>query len=150
MRRRPLLILPALVLARCGAAPKPPPSINLALAGGANQNPDAAGRAAPVAVKIFKLTATAKFERADVFALTEREAATLGADSAGSEEFVVAPGENRTIAREMPPTVRFVGAVALFRDIDRSTWRAVVPIADSGPTALRLTISGTTLSLVKA
>lgn len=149
MLRRPLLFLPALALAHC-AGPKPPPAIDLAVSGGADQNPDAAGRAAPVAVKIFKLTATAKFERADVFALTEREAATLGADSAGSEEFVIAPGENRTISREMPPDVRFVGAVALFRDIDRATWRGVVPIADSGPTRLRLTLSGTTLSLAKA
>jgi len=149
MRRRPLLFLPALALAHC-AGPKPPPAVELAVSGAANQNPDSAGRAAPVAVKIFKLTATAKFERADVFALTEREAATLGADSVGSEEFVIAPGENRTISRELPPTARFVGAVALFRDIDHSTWRGVVPIAGSGLTKLRLTLDGTTLSLVKA
>ena len=149
MLRRPLLFMPALALASC-AAPKPPPSVEIAVAGSANQNPDSAGRGAPVAVSIFKLTATAKFERADVFALTEREAATLGADSAGSEQFVIGPGEARTITRELPPTVRFIGAVALFRDIDRSTWRGVVPIADSGLTKLKLTLNGTTLSLVKA
>lgn len=149
MLRRSLLLVPAFALANC-ATVKPPPSVEITVTGSSTQNPDAAGRAAPVAVSIFKLTATARFERADVFALTEREAETLGADSAGSEQFVISPGETRVIRRELPPTVRFVGAVALFRDIDRSRWRGVVPIADSGLTKLRLTLDGITLSLAKA
>lgn len=149
MLRRNLLLVPAFALANC-ATVQPPPAVEIAVTGSATQNPDAAGRAMPVAVSIFKLTATAKFERADVFALTEREAETLGADSAGSEQFVISPGEARVIRRELPPTVRFIGAVALFRDIDRSKWRAVAPIAAHGLTKLRLALDGITLSLAKA
>ena len=110
--------------------------------GGADQNPNPEGRAVPVAVRLFELAATAKFERADVFALTEREAQTLGQESLGSEEFVLAPGETRTVTRELKKGVQFIGVAVLFRDIDHSRWRAVAPVAASGPSRLSLRING--------
>jgi type VI secretion system protein VasD len=101
-----------------------------------------------VAIRLFYLTATAKFERADVFALTEHERATLGEDSAGSEEFVLRPGESRSITRTPKSGVQFLGAAVLFRDIDSATWRMVQPVAASGPTHLRLAITGIKATLV--
>ena len=88
---------------------------------------------APVAVRIFQLTATAKFERADVFALIDREQQTLGADDAGSQEFVLAPSETRTVKLEPKPGVSAIGIAALYRDIDHAQWRADAPVAASGP-----------------
>ncbi len=70
-RRSLLPLLPALVLAYCAPPPKPPAVLTLTMVGSANQNPTLSGGPAPVAVRIYQLTATAKFERADVFALTE-------------------------------------------------------------------------------
>ena len=126
-----------LALAACAAPPPPPAVVSLEVEGGAEQNPDASGRPSPVALQVYLLNATAKFERADVFALTERERDTLGADSAGSEQFVIAPGEKRTIVREPRAGVQAIGIVALFRDVDSGArWRAVVPIATSGPTRI--------------
>ena len=113
--------------------------VTLEVEGGADQNPDTTGRPSPVALHVFLLNATAKFERGDVFALTERERDTLGADSAGSEQFVIAPGEKRTITREPRPGVQAIGLVALFRDVDAGArWRAVLPIATSGPTKIKV------------
>ena len=146
----PPMLVPALLLASCGPTPPPPAVLDIALAAGADQNPDAGGRPAPVAVRIYFLAATAKFERADVFALTEREAATLGADSMGSEEFVLRPGESRALNRMPKPGVQFLGAVALFRDIDRARWRAFAPVAASGPTKLALATSGIRVTLAPA
>ena len=77
-RRSLLPLLPALALAHCGEPPSRPPVLTLTMIGSAEQNPDAAGKPAPVAVRIYQLTQTAKFERADVFALTEHEQQTLG------------------------------------------------------------------------
>ena len=54
-----------------------------------------------VASHCVLLNGTAKFERADVFALTEHEQQTLGDESQGSEEFVLRPGETRTVTREL-------------------------------------------------
>jgi type VI secretion system protein VasD len=130
-------------LATTGGASAPPPAVlTLTIAAGSDQNPDAAGRAAPVAVRLFELNGAAKFERADVFALTEREQQTLGDESQGSEEFVLRPGETRTITRELKKGVQFIGVAVLFRDIDRSRWRAIAQVGVSGPTRLSLRING--------
>lgn len=128
-----------LALGACAAPPPPPAVVTLEVEGGADQNPDPNGRPSPVALQVFLLNATAKFERADWTALTEREQATLGADSAGSEQFVIAPGEKRTIVREPRAGVQAIGLVALFRDVDAGArWRAVLPIATSGPTKIKV------------
>ncbi|WP_158745850.1 type VI secretion system lipoprotein TssJ [Acidisphaera sp. L21] len=152
-RRRTILLLPALLLTRCGPPPPPPPpALKLSILCGADQNPDASGRPSPAAIRLYFLNASAKFERADVFALTERERATLGEDDAGSEEFVLRAGETRMIDRVPKSGVQFLGVTVLFRDIDHATWRAVAPIAASGPTNLELTTAGivATLQPVKA
>jgi len=147
--RRSLLALPA-ALAACAAPPPPPPPppvLDLTIAAGADQNPDPSGHPTPVAVRLYMLAGTGRFERADVFALTEREAQTLGDQSLGSEEVIVRPGETRNIHRELKPGVQFLGVGVLFRDIDRARWRAVSPLAPHGPTRLMLKTSGVTATL---
>jgi len=117
MTRRGLLALPA-ALAACAAPPPPPPPppvLELTIAAGADQNPDQSGHPAPVAVRLYQLAATGRFERADVFALTEREAQTLAEQSLGSEELILRPGETRTVTRELKPGVQFLGVAVLFR-----------------------------------
>ena len=154
IRRRSLLLLPALaaplVLLQCAPPPKPPAVLTLTMIGSANQNPDLAGKPAPVAVRIYQLTATAKFERGDVFALTEHEQQTLGSDDAGSQEFVLSPGETQTKTFELKPMVQAIGIVVLYRDIDNAKWRADAPAAASGPTKLLLNVGKLAISLKPA
>ena len=153
-RRRSLLLLPALVapfvLLQCAPPPKPPAVLTLTMIGSADQNPDLAGKPAPVAVRIYQLTATAKFERGDVFALTEHEQQTLGGDDAGSQEFVLSPGETQTKTFELKPMVQAIGIVVLYRDIDNAQWRADAPAAASGPTKLLLNVGKLAISLKPA
>ena len=145
--RRTLLLLPvllpgALLLARCAPAPKPPPVLTLTMVGSADQNPDPSGNAAPVAVKVYELTASAKFESSDWTSLTQNEAATLGADEAApSQQFVVGPGETQTKTFELKSGVQSIGIIVLYRDIDHAQWRALAPAASSGPTKLTLNIA---------
>jgi type VI secretion system protein VasD len=137
-----------LLLASCSPPPPPPPPVvTLVVTAGADQNPDAAGKPSPVAVRVFQLNATAKFERADVFALIDREQQTLGADDAGSEEFVLAPSESRTLKIEPKPGVSAIGVTVLYRDIDHAHWRATAPIASSGSTKLAATIRASAVTL---
>ena len=145
--RRALIALIA-VIAAVGAAPPPPPAVlTLTIAAGSDQNPDPSGRPAPVAIRLFELNGTSKFERADVFALTEHEQQTLGDEAQGSEEFVLRPGETRTVTRELKKGVQFVGIAVMFRDIDRSRWRVVAPVGVSGPTKLMLRVNGLNATL---
>ncbi len=101
-------------------------------------------------MRIYQLTATAKFERGDVFALTEHEQQTLGSDDAGSQEFVLSPGETQTKTFELKPMVQAIGIVVLYRDIDNSQWRADAPAAASGPTKLLLNVGKLAISLKPA
>ena len=144
-RRATLAALVA--LGACASPPPPPAVVTLEIEGGADQNPDPSGRPSPVALQVYFLNATARFERADVFALTERERDTLGPDTAGSEQFVIAPGERRSVVREPRAGVQAVGIVALFRDVDGgATWRALRPIATSGPTTIRIRLERNTVT----
>jgi type VI secretion system protein VasD len=145
VRRRSALLLPALLLARC-AGPQPP-LLDLTAIGGADQNPDTAGHPTSVAIRLFQLASSGTFESADVFALTERETETLGADDLGSEMFVLSPGERHVVQHGLKPGAAYVGAVALFRLIDRAAWRGVVPLAPHGTTKVLLTTTGIKLTL---
>jgi type VI secretion system protein VasD len=151
MSRRLFLAVPA-ALAACAAPPPPPPPpvLDLTIAAGPDQNPGPGGHPTSVAVRLYQLAGTGRFERADVFALTEREAQTLGDQSLGSEEIILKPGENRKVNRELKPGVQALGVAVLFRDIDRAHWRAVSPVAPHGPTRLNLTITGVTATLAGA
>ena len=148
IRRRSLLpLLPALALAHCASPPKPHAVVTLTMVGSADQNPDVGGKPAPVAVRIYQLTQTAKFERGDVFALTEHEQQTLGQDDAGSQEIVLSPGETQTKTFELKPGVQAIGVVVLYRDIDNAQWRADAAAATSGPTKLALNIGKLAITL---
>ncbi len=151
--RRSLLLLAVLLTARCGSSPPPPPppppppTLELTVVCGAGINPNDAGAAAPVAVRLYFLTASARFQRADVFALTDQEKATLADEGTVSQETMVRPGEHRLLKPDLPKDSKFLGVVVLFRDIDRAQWRAFAPLAASGPTRLTLKIDGIEASL---
>ena len=144
--RRALLGVIAVLATHC-SSPPPPAVLTLNVIGGADQNPGTSGQSTPVAVRLFQLNDPAKFERSDVFALTEREQQTLGSESQGSEEFVLRPGETRTLTRELKKGVQFIGIAVLFRDPDNARWRAVSPVATSGPSKLTLKINGLSATL---
>jgi type VI secretion system protein VasD len=141
--RRAVLLFP-LVATQCGSPPEPPPppTLELAIVCGLGINPDDAGATAPVAVRLFFLTTAARFQRADVFALTEREKATLAEDLASFQEVIVRPNEHLTLSPELAKGVHVLGIAVLFRDIDRAKWRATAPLPASGPTRLTLKIDG--------
>ena len=142
------------LLAGCSSAPPPPPIpppqppvVTIVLTGSAGQNPDLDGAPSPVAVRIIELTGTNKFLRADVFALIDHEQQTLGADEAAVQEFVLSPSEQRSIKIDPKPGVTAIGVAALYRDIDGAQWRAVAPIASTGPTNLAAGIGKLTVTL---
>ena len=130
------------VLAGCAAPPPPPPTLSLTVAGGADQNPDPSGHAASVAVRVIQLASTGKFLAADVFALINREQATLGTDDLGSEEVLVSPGQTVTVSHPLKPGTNALGIAVLFRDIDHATWRLTAPVPATGEVKLKLTTAG--------
>jgi type VI secretion system protein VasD len=143
-RRAALLVLPSalalLALAGCETAPTEAVALTLTVHAESDQNPDPMGQATPVAVRLYELTDTGRFDQLDMDSLVTHGEEALGSDMLGSEEFVVGPGTSRTLTRTMPAGTRFVGIAVLFRDVAHAEWRVTAPV--SGPEDLVLTISG--------
>ncbi|HQT63797.1 MAG: type VI secretion system-associated lipoprotein [Acidocella sp. 20-57-95] len=146
---RLILGIALLSLVGCGGPP-PPAVLTLNIVGSANQNPDNTGQGTTVAVRLYQLSATGKFQSTDVYSLMNQEAVILGSDEmGGSEQFLVTPGQTLTEVRTLKPTVTAVGIAVLFQNINKSTWKLVAPVAASGPTAVTLQINGLTATLAK-
>lgn len=141
----PLLI--ALAAAACAKAPPAaPPSITIAapveakvkaplvMSATADANPDSTGRPSPIVVRVYQLRTDATFTTAEFFPLFDEEQKTLGPELISRDEFILAPGERRTIDVALSGETRYVGAVAAFRDIRNSSWRMLLPAPRKGLT----------------
>lgn len=140
-----------LALAGCGSSPPPPGVATLTITGSTAQNASTPGGPAnPVPVRIYQLTATGKFQSADVYSLMNNEATLLGTDEMGaSTQLLLSPGQTETQTINVKPGVTNLGIAVLFQDINHSTWKLVAPVAASGPTAVNVKVNGLTASLGK-
>lgn len=135
-------------LASCAAPPPAPPVLKLTIIGSTSQNPSPTGAGTTVAVNVYQLAATGKFQSTDFYSLTGHEAAVLGSDEvSASQQFLLPPGATLTETLALKPTVTNVGIAVSFRDIDHATWKLVTPVAASGTTALTLRIKGLTATI---
>ncbi|RMF19975.1 MAG: type VI secretion system lipoprotein TssJ [Gammaproteobacteria bacterium] len=103
--------------------------LDLRVTAGGDVNPDLSGRPSPVVVRVFELRASSVFENADFVALYEYTQDTLGVDLVKSEEWVLAPGENRRFKYALSPETNFVAVMAAYRDISSANWRYTLPVA---------------------
>jgi len=145
-----IVVVAVCSFALTACAPKPPKPVkaHAQLVVSGDVNPDAAGRASPVVVRLFQLRNDGEFAAADFFALYEKEKETLGASLISREEYVLAPGETRTLEMPISPDARFVGALAAYRDIRAAHWRAITRTPEKKLTDL-LGKHGLTLSVGK-
>ena len=128
--------------------PPPAPQVAISLEAGARVNPDAAGRGAPVVVRVYELRAPVAFEAADFFTLFEREQQALGQDLVGRDEYQLRPGERLLFARPLRAGTRVVAAVAAFRDLERSTWKAVLAVPTAPPQGISIQVDGRQVRIV--
>ena len=100
-----------------------PRQLELVIFADSRINPDAAGRAAPVAVRIYLLRADTAFNTAGFFALFDREQATLGADLVARDELLLRPGQAARVSKPLPADARHLAALVAYRDLERTVWR---------------------------
>lgn len=114
------------------AAPPPPPppptAVQAIVVADSGLNPDHAGRASPIVLRVLELKSLAAFERGDFFSLFDKEREALGAELLAREEIALRPGGQAALAREVQPETRYLGVVAGYRDLERSAWRASVAL----------------------
>jgi type VI secretion system protein VasD len=98
----------------------------------AGANPDDKGRAAPILVRIYELKSEGSFESADYFSLNANDKAVLGSDLLVRDEFILRPGDAKTMKRKSHPELAAIGVIAGYRDLAQADWRAVQKI-DAAP-----------------
>ena len=91
-------------------------------------NPDVKERAAPIMVRLYELKAEGTFESADYYSLEKNDKALLGGDLLVREEFIMRPGDVKTIRRKSHPDITAIGVLAGYRDLPNADWRAVQKI----------------------
>lgn len=122
---RPFLISCLVLLSACASKPPKPVATHTDLIVSADVNPDAAGRPSPIVVRVFQLRNDGEFAAADFFPLYDKEKEILGASFISREEYVLAPGEKRTLDLPVNAEARFIAVIAAYRDIRSSHWRAI-------------------------
>ncbi len=116
-----------LFLAGCASTPKPT-IVKISLHAQPSVNPDSNGRASPVVVKFYQLKSTAAFDASDFFSIFDSEQKTLGAELLNSEVLQLHPGGNLEFDRPLNTDTRYLAAVAAFRDLEHSQWRATLAL----------------------
>jgi type VI secretion system protein VasD len=129
----PGICLLALTAGACSSKPpKPPPPTKAAIVVTADVNPDAAGRPSPIVVRLYQLKEEGAFNGASYFALADKEQATLGPSLESREEYELQPGETKELVLKIPPDARYLAAVAAYRDLNNSKWKALSPAPETG------------------
>ncbi|WP_420466536.1 type VI secretion system lipoprotein TssJ [Panacagrimonas sp.] len=150
LRAFALIAVAVLVLSACGAR-KPdepqPARLDLAILAGADINPDADGRPSPLLIRLYALRAKDGFAAADFFSLFEKDEQMLAADLAKREEFILQPGQTLTLPREYAPDVTFVGVMAAYRDVERSTWRGLLAVPPGANGVLAVSAGANSIEL---
>lgn len=123
----------AAALAGCASSaskpkPKEPPRLELEVNARPGVNPDDQGRAEPIVVRVYALKNDSAFKQADFFTLQNRDKTVLADDLVKRDEFLLRPGEHRTIVRLADLSTTSIGVLAAFRDLPNSVWRAVYPM----------------------
>lgn len=126
------IVMMAASLAACASGAPKPTKARMTVIAQSDVNPDAGGRPSPVVVRVYQLQQDAKFANADFFALFDDEQQALGADLLARDEVTLAPGERKEVQVDVKGEAKFVGAVAAYRDIRNSQWRAVQPAPKKG------------------
>jgi type VI secretion system protein VasD len=114
--------------------PREQTSLNITIAADAGVNPDDKGRAAPILVRIYELKSEATFELADYFSLNTNDKAVMSGDLLTRDEFILRPGDVKTIKRKSHPDIGAVGVIAGYRELAQADWRAVQKV-DPAPEA---------------
>lgn len=138
-----------LFAAGCAKPPPPPVTtpVRLQLVGGPDMNPDARGRASPMALRVYALKTSSGFDTADFFALFEKDVATLGSDLIQKEEVLLKPGESQVLSFVLAADATAIGVLAAYRDLARAQWRQTIPLQAGQPLNLQTVFGARSMTM---
>lgn len=154
LRQTWLMALIATALTGCFGAkedepppPAPPTKVELHIEAAQDMNPNVGGKGSPTLLRIYELKGLTGFNGADYFALNEKDQSAIGADLARKQEFMLRPGEKKTLILQPEDAAGFLGAYAGFRNLQASHWRVSAPIPPHTASIFELKLTGTQMIL---
>ncbi|MFJ2990691.1 type VI secretion system lipoprotein TssJ [Collimonas sp. NPDC087041] len=123
-----LLVIPAIGQAQ---VVKEPTKLDITIHATDDVNPTDQGQAAPIMVRVYELKSDETFKQADFFTLQNTDKAVLGADMLVKDEFILRPGDSKTIRRASYADTAVIGVLAAYRDLPNATWREVYKLSDA-------------------
>jgi type VI secretion system protein VasD len=123
-------------------------------------NPDDNGRPSPLLVRVYELRNDALFQDADFFGLYNTDKTVLQGDMLSVDQFILRPGESRSLRRKSNLQAGAVGVLAAYRDLPNATWRALVrlppardvrwysPLVRDEKVRLRVQLQGKLVSII--
>ncbi|MGK6307428.1 type VI secretion system lipoprotein TssJ [Variovorax sp. DT-64] len=114
-----------------GAAPtlaSPKRHLQLLVQAQRSLNTDARNASASLALRVYVLRDASGFEKASFDSLYDDDEATLGSNVLVRESLHLRPGEARELALELSGDARALAVFGAFREIERSQWRATLPL----------------------
>lgn len=118
-----LLIFCAIILVACSSS-----KVKVAVKSSEQLNQDANHRSLPVVARVYQLKNTQQFNAANFNLLWKNDHKALGSDLLSKEEFVIRPGEKKTITINRQEDAEYVAILGLFRDYKKGEWRVVSPV----------------------
>jgi type VI secretion system protein VasD len=103
----------------------------LSIEAAAGVNPDSSLRPSPIKVRIYELKDQSAFAEADYFSLDTTDKVVLAADMLAKDEFILRPGEKRSIERKSNAQTTAIGVLAGYRDLPNSTWRVIYKLKEA-------------------
>lgn len=105
------------------------PYAAIVLMAGTDVNPDAEGRASPLIVRTYELSARAAFDTLDFDRVWGNAAVVLSDQLLSSQEHVLLPGETKAHRIDLQPNAEYVAVVAAYRHIDQARWKLIYRVS---------------------
>ncbi len=125
------LLLPAMGIGACAAAPEPPakppepcPPVDTVIALNASErvNATAEGEGRPVQVRVYRLRGETRLRGATFEEIWQADREALQTDLASVSEYTVYPGKTQLVTLKPDAEAHFVALVALFREPQGNDW----------------------------
>jgi len=101
--------------------------LNLDLVSRAGLNPDDAGRATSVVVRVYQLKDRQSFDHASYDDLLKKDQTALAQDKLADMATVVNPGASASLSQPMQDATKYVAVVAFYRDPGTgNSWKYVI------------------------
>ena len=105
-----------------------PLTLTLSINASSSVNPDDKKRSTPILVRVYELKSADTFNQTDFYSLHDKDKTLLAEDLVTRDQFLLRPGESRTIARNANDASTTLGVIAAYRDLPHSVWRATWPL----------------------